>query len=106
VLAAAGLIALERMPARLQEDHENARVLAEGLTRIKGIKIGKTPTNILVFNISGTRMTTAEFSRKLAAKNVLAAGIDNELMRFVTHHDVSGDDCLRTLEVVREICRS
>src|SRR5215831_6423328 len=105
VLAAAGLIALEKMPARLQEDHENARVLAEGLAQIKGIKIGKTPTNILVFNISGTGMTTAEFSRKLAAKNVLAAGIDSELMRFVTHHDVSRDDCLRTLEVVRAICR-
>src|SRR5215475_8244489 len=105
VLAAAGLIALEKMPSRLQEDHENARVLAEGLAQIKGIKIGKTPTNILVFNISGTGMTTAEFSRKLAAKNVLAAGIDSELMRFVTHHDVSRDDCLRTLEVVRAICR-
>jgi len=106
VLAAAGLIALEKMPARLQEDHENARVLAEGLAQIKGIKIGKTPTNILVFNISGTGMTTPEFSRKLAAKNVLAAGIDNELMRFVTHHDVSGDDCLRVLAVLREICQS
>src|SRR5215475_16104463 len=70
VLAAAGLIALEKMPARLQEDHENARVLAEGLAQIKGIKIGKTPTNILVFDISGTGMNTAEFSRKLAAKNV------------------------------------
>jgi threonine aldolase len=104
VLAAAGLIALEKMPARLQEDHENARVLAEGLAQIKGIKIGKTPTNILVFDISGTGMTTAEFSRNLAAKNVLAAGIDNELMRFVTHNDVSREDCLRTLEVVREIC--
>jgi threonine aldolase len=105
VLAAAGLIALEKMPARLKADHENARVLAEGLAEIKGIRIGKTPTNILVFDISGTGMNTGEFSQKLAANSVLAAGIDNELMRFVTHHDVSREDCLRTLEVVREICR-
>jgi threonine aldolase len=105
VLAAAGLIALEKMPARLKEDHDNARVLAEGLAEIKGIKIGKTPTNILVFDISGTGMNTGEFSRKLAAKNVLAAGIDNEVMRFVAHHDVSREDCLRTLEVVKEICQ-
>jgi threonine aldolase len=105
VLAAAGLIALEKMPARLHEDHENARVLAEGLAQIAGIKIGKTPTNILVFDISGTGMNTAEFSQKLAAKNVLAAGIDNELMRFVTHHDISREDCLTTLEVVRGICK-
>jgi threonine aldolase len=106
VLAAAGLIALEKMPARLKEDHDNARVLAEGLAEIKGIKIGKTPTNILVFDISGTAMNTGEFSQRLAAKNVLAAGIDNEVMRFVTHHDVVREDCLRTLEVVRGICMS
>jgi threonine aldolase len=104
VLAAAGLIALEKMPARLQEDHDNAKILAEGLAQIPGIKIGKTPTNILVFDISGTGMNTAEFSQKLAAKNVLAAGIDDQQMRFVTHHDVSREDCLKTLEVVRASC--
>ena len=57
VLAAAGLIALEKMPARLKEDHENARLLAEGLAEIKGIKIDakKVRTNILVFSIVGNR---------------------------------------------------
>jgi threonine aldolase len=107
VLAAAGLIALEKMPARLQQDHDNARLLAEGLAEIKGIKIDakKVKTNILVFSIVGTGMDTAEFSRKLAAKNVLAAGIDQEQMRFVTHNDVSREDCGRVLDAVREICR-
>jgi threonine aldolase len=107
VLGAAGLIALEKMPARLQEDHDNARLLAEGLAEIKGIKIDakKVRTNILVFSIVGTGMDTAEFSRKLAAQNVLAAGIDQEQMRFVTHNDVSRGDCERVLEVVRGICR-
>ncbi|HKD45868.1 MAG TPA: low specificity L-threonine aldolase [Candidatus Angelobacter sp.] len=106
VLAAAGLIALQEMPARLLEDHENARVLAEGLAQVAGIKIGKTPTNIVVFDISRTGMNTTEFSRRLAAQNVLAAGIDDQLMRFVTHHDVSREDCLMTLEVVRGIFRA
>jgi threonine aldolase len=49
-------------------------------------------------------MDTAEFSRKLAAQNVLAAGIDAEQMRFVTHNDVSREDCGRVLEVVKAIC--
>lgn len=107
ILAAAGLIALEKMPARLHEDHENARVLAEGLAQIPGIKIDpkKTPTNILVFEIGGTGMDTAEFSRKLGGKNILANGIDPERMRFVTHLDVSRADCLKTLEVVGALCR-
>jgi threonine aldolase len=107
VLGAAGLIALEKMPARLQEDHDNARLLAEGLAEIRGIKIDarKVRTNILVFNIVGTGMDTAEFSRKLGEKKVLAAGIDQEQMRFVTHNDVSREDCGKVLEVVRGICR-
>jgi threonine aldolase len=107
VLAAAGLIALEKMPARLKEDHDNARLLAEGLAEIKGIKIDakKAASNILVFGITGTGMNTTDFSRKLADHNILAAGIDAEQMRFVTHNDVSREDCLRTLEAVRGICR-
>lgn len=107
VLAAAGLIALEKMPARLQEDHDNARLLAEGLSQTRGIRIDpkKSPTNILVFDISGTGMNTAELSQRLGAKNILANGINPEQMRFVTHIDVSREDCLRTLEAVREICQ-
>lgn len=107
VLAAAGLIALEKMPARLKEDHENAQALAQGLARIPGIKIDpkKVVTNILVFNIAGTSMNTVDFSRKLGERNVLAAGIDPENMRFVTHMDVSREDCEAALEAIRGICR-
>lgn len=107
ILAAAGLIALEKMPARLKEDHENARLLAEGLAQITGISIdpGKVPTNILVFDISKTGMNADDFNRKLALRNVLANTIGPDLMRFVTHLDVSREDCLRTLEVVKEVVR-
>jgi len=107
VLAAAGLIALERMPARLKEDHANAKFLAEGLARIPGIKINpeKVVTNILVADISGTRMEAAEFSRKLGEHNVLANGVNAQLMRFVTHLDVDRSGCERALEVIARICR-
>src|SRR5258707_5890495 len=97
VLAAAGLIALEKMPARLQEDHDNARLLAQGLAEIKGIKIDakKVVSNILVFDVTGTGMNTGDFRRKLAEKKVLATWIDAEQMRFVTHNDVSRENCLK-----------
>ena len=72
-----------------------------------GIKIDpkKVATNILVFDITGTGMNTADFSQKLAAKNVLAAGINAEQMRFVTHMDVSRADCEAALEAVTAICK-
>ena len=108
ILAAAGLLALEKMPLRLKDDHDNARFLAEGLARIPGIKIEpkKVVTNILVFDIRGTGMNTGDFSQKLAARNVLASGINPEQMRFVTHMDVSHADCEAALQAVEAICNA
>ena len=57
VLAAAGLLALEESPARLPEDHANARYLAEAFSRIPTISIdlARVPTNIVIFDISQSR---------------------------------------------------
>jgi threonine aldolase len=51
ILAAAGLIALEQMTARLAEDHANARFLAEGLGALPGVRVlnPEPATNIVVF---------------------------------------------------------
>jgi len=107
VLAAAGLVALEKMRARLHEDHANASVLAKGLVQIQGINLDpeRVQTNIVVFDISQTGQTTAEFSTKLKQRGVLANGINERQMRMVTHKDVSLDDCETALEVVRETLR-
>jgi threonine aldolase len=107
ILAAAGLIALEKMPLRLKEDHDNAQLLAKGLAETPGIEIDpkKVVTNILVFDVSGAGMNTADFSRKLAERNVLAAGINPEQMRMVTHMDVNREDCQQALEAIRAVCK-
>ena len=54
VLAAAGLIALEEGPARLQDDHANARLLAEALAHTEGVAIDldAVETNIVVFRLT------------------------------------------------------
>ena len=106
ILAAAGLIALEKMPARLRDDHSNARFLAEGLAQLKGIRLDakKVQTNIVVFDISGTGLDSGEFSCKLAGHNVLANGIDPQTMRMVTHMDVDRAGCERALKAIRAIC--
>ncbi len=106
VLAAAGLIALEQMPKRLHQDHENAQFLAQGLARIPGLKVdaAKVVTNIVICDISGAGMVTADFSRKLAEKNVLCGAVNSELVRFVTHMDVDRAGCERAVEAVREVC--
>jgi len=106
ILAAAGSIALEQGPQKLKQDHANARFLAEGLAEISGIRIdpGKVQTNILICDIRGTGMTSEELSRKLAEQNVLANGVGPQLIRFVTHLDVSREQCAQALEVISSIC--
>ena len=106
VLAAAGLIALEEGPKRLHEDHANARFLAQGLAKLRGIKIDadNVQTNILVFEISSIGMDSATFTRKLMEKNVLASGISPTEIRIVTHMDVDRSACERALAAIAEVC--
>lgn len=106
ILAAAGLIALEQGPSKLANDHANAKFLAEALARIPGIKIdpAKVRTNILICDISGTKRTSADLSRQLADRHVLANGVGPTLMRFVTHLDVSHDQCVQALAALADIC--
>src|SRR4029077_6417953 len=56
ILAAAGLIALEKSPSRLHEDHANAKLLAEGIAQIPELKIdpNKVRTNIVIFDCEKT----------------------------------------------------
>ncbi len=104
ILAAAGLIALDEGPERLVEDHANARGLAEGLATIDGIAIDveKVVTNIVIFDISATGKTSAEIIAALDDNGVLAIGFGN-LIRMVTHLDVSGSDVEMTISVLKEI---
>ena len=90
VLGAAGLIALEKSPARLHEDHANARCLAEALAQLPGIKVDlrKVQTNIVIFDVSGTGRTAAEISAALAKRNVLANPTGKYDIRMLTHCDV------------------
>ncbi|HEX8186205.1 MAG TPA: GntG family PLP-dependent aldolase [Blastocatellia bacterium] len=104
VLAAAGLVALEKMVARLEEDHANARLLARGVAQIPGVKIDpeRVQTNIVIFDIAGTGTTTTELSAKLKQRGVLANGINPQEMRMVTHKDVSRADAESALGAIRE----
>jgi threonine aldolase len=105
VLAAAGLIALEKHPAKLAADHENARFLAEGLCGLNGVKVdlATVQTNIVIFDVGGTGLTAGEFSARLKALGVLINPINATQMRLVTHSDASREDCARALEAIRNV---
>ncbi|MDX6404147.1 MAG: threonine aldolase [Blastocatellia bacterium] len=104
VLAAAGLIALEESPEGLPEDHANAKLLAEGLAELPGIKIDpeRVVTNIVIFEVSATGMTADGICAQLQERGVLASGFGSSI-RMVTHYDVSRADMETALRELNEM---
>lgn len=100
ILAAAGLIALEQMPARLGEDHANARLIADGLAAIEGVTVSPVQTNIVIFDVAGTGMSSRDLSAALKARGVIANGVRPTSLRMVTHYDVSTAECREAVELV------
>jgi threonine aldolase len=103
VLAAAGLIALEQMPARLHEDQANARLLAEALSHIECVEIDldSVETNIVIFKVTG-EVTATELVARMKERGVLISTLGPNMIRMVTHHDVSREACVRAVEVMTE----
>lgn len=98
IIAAAGIIALEDSPKRLHIDHENAKILAEGVANLKGISIDakKVQTNIVIFDVSETGKTSTEICNKLKENDIHASPF-GESIRMVTHCDVSRENIEKTL---------
>jgi threonine aldolase len=104
VLAAAGLIALEKSPLRLAEDHANARYLAEGITHIAGLEIdpSRVRTNIVIFDCAMSGRTAVELCQELERQGLWAQDTAAYSVRFVTHADVDRGGCERALGILGE----
>jgi threonine aldolase len=108
VLAAAGLIALEKGPQRLGIDHENARLLAHALARMPGIRLNpaKVQTNIVIFDVRETSLSSAEFLAESARRGVLGVPVDRDRIRMVTHLDVSRADVERAAAEIGDLAEA
>jgi threonine aldolase len=104
VLAAAGLVALEESPPKLLQDHANARRLAVGAAELPGVKIDPETvvTNIVIIDVSGAAKSGAQIVAELLDKGIRAIGF-GDVIRMVTHYDVSGEDIETTISTLREI---
>ena len=105
VLAAAGVVALERMVDRLAEDHANARRLAEGLAKTPGLRVdlGSVQTNIVIVRVDRGPAATEELVKGCAARKIKVHAMGPAAIRCVTHKDVDAEDISRALEAFREL---
>ncbi len=101
VLAAAGLWALDNMVDRLAEDHENARVLANGLADIPGIELAPPPmTNLVYFTVEGWE---PQVLVDTLAKHGVLCFDEGGRIRWVTRYGIDKADCEDTVGRLRSI---
>ncbi|MCD4739477.1 MAG: aminotransferase class I/II-fold pyridoxal phosphate-dependent enzyme, partial [Anaerolineae bacterium] len=106
-LAAAGIVALEKMTERLREDHRRAKELAAGLAEIPGLEVSPVSSNLIYFRLTDEVPVDApEVERRLKKEQVLLLARSARDFRAVTHYWIQDEDVTRTLEVVAQVLRS
>jgi len=102
IIAAGAIYALENNRERIKEDHINAKLLAEGLSEINGIKIKpiEIESNILIFGL--TKMSSHEFTQRLTEKNTHVLPWDNTSIRAVTNLMITENQIQEVLEQIRQ----
>ena len=105
VIAAPGIIAIEKMVDRLKDDHANARLLATGLSKIQGISlnVSHVQTNIVLYDVSDLGVNAKEWVAKMGEHGVKAGAVEGGRVRMVTQRGIEKDDIEYTLDAAEEV---
>ena len=106
-LAAAGIIALRDMPSRLQEDHDNAKYMAQRLAEIPGVTVDMDTVdiNLVFFRVDRPVPLLAELPARMREKGIKINGFEGTEGRFVTHYGVSREDVDTAVAALAELVR-
>ncbi|HEY60570.1 MAG TPA: low-specificity L-threonine aldolase [Anaerolineae bacterium] len=106
ILAAAGIIALEKMVERLAEDHYHAKLLADGLAQINGLELykGMPQTNMVFISMKEKdKQAVGEVKEKLKSKKILVGIVDRRHFRLVTHYWIDRKDINAVITAFSEV---
>ena len=106
VIAAAGIVALQKMVDRLAEDHANAKRLAQGLSGIPGIIIDpdKIQTNIVIFE-PPTSISALDFILQMKTRGVGFNTLGGRTVRAVTHRMLTNQDIDEALSRINDFVK-
>ena len=108
IIAAAGIVSLTSMIERLENDHDDAQRLAQGLSTIKGIVIDpKTVrTNMVYFDLApDAKWNAHELQKKLEERNIKVGAVAARRIRAVLHYWISPAQVDRAVEVIKEVMK-
>ena len=105
IIAAPGIVALEKMVDRLKEDHDNAKLLAMKLATLDGIvlNLDRVQTNIISFDIDSNTITDELFLTKLRENKILALAQAKNKIRLVTHRGIRKEHIDITFVAIKNI---
>lgn len=105
ILAAAGIIALEKMAARLHIDHENADYMARKLSEINGINVdfSRRDINMVFFTIDEGLVEDKVLVDSFLDAGIKINGIEDGEYRFVTNNGVAKEDIDFAINKLKEI---
>ena len=105
ILAAAGLYALDHNLSRLPDDHANARLIAERLAGLSGVRLdlATVQSNIIIFHMDARAPDAAAIAARAKEEGVLLSVFASRKLRAVTHLDVSRDACSRAADILARV---
>ena len=106
IIAAAGIVSLEKMIERLDDDHARAKKLADGLRQIKGLVLdaGSPSTNMIYFNLTDQiTLNSGQIAEKMKGMGVLVEGENDRRFRLVTHCWIDNKAVDRVVDAFKEV---
>ncbi len=105
IFAACGIVALETMVERLAGDHRTARLLAEGLAGVPGLKVvGTVESNMVYVDHAATGLTNDAFLDRLKSAGVLVSARPPHQVRLVTSRHVTEELVGEALKRIAGAC--
>jgi len=108
VVAAAGIISLEKMTKRLEEDHARARKMADGLRQVRGlaVDVNSPYTNMVYLNLAeDVTVNALQVGEMMKALGVLVDSENERRFRLVTHYWIDDQAVERTVSAFQKALR-
>jgi threonine aldolase len=105
IIAAPGIVALEKMVDRLKEDHENAQLLFEKIKDIPNLTVHRPDTNIIFLELQNLSISQMKLSEELAKENIRVYGGYGERTRIVMNRMIDRDDVDRIATALEKLLK-
>jgi len=105
IIAAPGIVALEKMVSRLKEDHDNAKLLYRKIKDIPNLSIEEPESNILFLGLENLSITQMELANELSKENIKVYGGYGARTRMVLNRMVDRDDIDRVVLALQRLLR-